>query len=398
MLTLDTPVFTVSDLNQQVKTLLENSFMTINVTGEVSNLMRASSGHVYFTLKDHKAQIRCAFFKAYQQIGSASLEEGASIMVTGKLSLFEAKGDYQLIVYQVEVEGDGLLYKEFAKLKAKLASQGLFASAHKKPLPLFPHTIGIISSPKGAALRDILITLYNRFHLANVIIYPSEVQGQQAALQLKKALLLALEENIAEIIILARGGGSIEDLWAFNDEALAYTIFNAQIPIVTGIGHETDFTLADFVADVRAATPTAAALAATPDKRHLKEKLARQEQELSYSLNLCLYKALEKLASLKTRLKKIAPDFAAKNQLIDYLEYQLTAQIKHLLLTKNQALALKAQALNTLSPLDTLKRGYAIVLQDAKVILTSKAANSNKPIEVRLAEGALTCNIISKHG
>src|SRR3990167_9076462 len=206
MLTLNLPVYSVSDLNEQVKSLLENKFMTINVTGEISNLMRASSGHCYFTLKDNKAQIRCAFFKSYQRTSSLSLQEGSAIIATGKLSLFEAKGDYQLIVYNAEDKGAGLLYQQFETLKNKLFAEGIFDSIHKKPLPAFPNTIGIITSPHGAALRDILITLYKRFPLANVIIYPSEVQGQQAALQLKKALLLALEENIAEIIILARGG------------------------------------------------------------------------------------------------------------------------------------------------------------------------------------------------
>lgn len=431
--------FSVSELNQQIKDLLENTFMTINVTGEISNLVKASSGHVYFTLKDQKAQIRCAFFKTYQRSISPALKEGSSIIITGKLSLFEAKGDYQLIVYQISSKGAGILSQELEALKNKLTIEGLFEQKHKKPLPLFPHTIGIISSPQGAALRDILITLYHRFPLANIIIYPSEVQGQNAASQLIKAFNHALHENKAEVIILARGGGSIEDLWPFNDETLIRTMFHAKIPIITGVGHETDFTLADFVADLRAATPTAAAVAATPDKHYLKETLKQQEQDLVNLLMTTINNAQENFILYQNRLERATPQINAKIQLIDYyeqklkqflltlihhqkdllyplshrlisidlkqklykseqksqaLQQQLLATIKNIILIKNQLLELQTQSLHTLSPLTTLNRGYAIVSQDKKIILDISAVNPHNPIAIRLAKGLLTCKVL----
>lgn len=413
--------------------------MTINVTGEVSNLVKASSGHTYFTLKDHKAQIRCAFFKTYQRSNSLQLQEGASIIVTGKLSLFEAKGDYQLIVYNIESKGTGLLYREFEALKNKLTQEGLFEQKYKKPLPNFPHTIGIISSQQGAAIRDILITLYHRFPLANVIIYPSEVQGQNAAYQLINALNNALNDNKAEVIILARGGGSIEDLWPFNNEALIRVMFNAKIPIITGIGHETDFTLADFVADFRAATPTAAAAAATPDKHYLKETLKQQEQYLANLLMAIIDNAQENFILCQKRLVRSTPQINNKIQLVDYYEQKLKQQVlnllnkqkdalyplshrligvdlklvlhkleqksqefqhqlifnmKNILLIKNQLLELQTQSLHTLSPLNTLNRGYAIVSQGNNIILDKNAINPQQPIAIRLAKGQLTCKLV----
>jgi exodeoxyribonuclease VII large subunit len=430
---------TVSELNQSVKSLLENTYGMIAVTGEISNLSKPSSGHYYFTLKDTHAQVRCAFFKTYQRQLSCTLQEGMQVIATGKLSLFEPRGDYQLIVQHVEEAGIGALYRQFEALKKKLSQEGLFDTLHKRTLPRFPHTIALVTSPKGAALRDILITLYRRYPVANILVYPCEVQGQTAAAQLTCAIQTVCQENHAEVIILSRGGGSIEDLWAFNNEALARAIFHAHIPIVTGIGHETDFTIADFVADYRAATPTAAAAAISPDQKDLHQQLLQHETRLVYYLIQQVNSYKKQLAYLENQLKSYAPRLSQQSQTLDFLEQQLEqalnwlihkkkaqleplynlvlsnnlyprldrlsfqqeklqgqliSYMEHELSDKRQALSLYAQTLDTLSPLDTLNRGYAIATQSGKILMDSGTVLPDQVIEIRLAKGKLHCKRI----
>lgn len=430
---------TVSELNQSVKSLLENTYGMIAVTGEISNLSKPSSGHCYFTLKDAQAQVRCAFFKTYQRQLTQPLQEGMQVIATGKLSLFEPRGDYQLIVQHVEEAGIGNLYKQFEALKKKLLQEGLFDTQHKRNLPRFPHTIALITSPKGAALRDILITLYRRFPVANIIVYPCEVQGQTAAAQLTAAIQTACQENHAEVIILSRGGGSIEDLWAFNNEGLARAIFQAHIPIVTGVGHETDFTIADLVADYRAATPTAAAAAICPDQKDLHQQLLQHETRLIYHLVQKIDAHKKQIIYLETQLKSYAPRLAHQNQTLDFLEQrleqalnwlihkkkgqldplynlilshnphpklqrltfqqnllegQLTSYMEQKLTQMKQTLALQTQTLSTLSPLETLYRGYALATQSGKILMDSELVLADEPIQLRLAKGTLLCKTV----
>lgn len=432
-------ILTVSQLNRQVKSYLENELGTVHVEGEISNLSKPASGHFYFTLKDSGAQVRCVFFKN-RHFGSiaSKLADGQHIVATGKLSLYEARGDYQLIVEQVTEAGLGALYQRFEELKNKLAAEGLFNPGNKKPLPMMPNTIGVITSTTGAAIRDILSTLARRFPLAQVIIYPSEVQGAGAAQQLISALQRANIDNRCEVLILARGGGSIEDLWPFNDEQLARQIAFSTIPIVSGVGHETDFTIADFVADYRAETPTAAATAVTPDCMELFKLLNQAIFRLHEAMQRLLQKNQIKLHHLMDKISSPQKAIASYWQTIDYLERQLISFIKQIIKQKTHQLHLYTHQLNAenpntqikqtqillqqktaelvlhmqnkmnqlkyqlktqlstlhaVSPLATLDRGYAIATQHDKVLFSSEQVHIGDSIEVRLAQGKLICEV-----
>lgn len=434
------PTLTVSQLNKQVKYFLENELGLIHVEGELSNLSKPSSGHLYFTLKDSMAQIRCVFFKN-RHVGpsTAKLTDGQQILAIGKLSLYEARGDYQLIVEQITLAGSGALFQRFEALKIKLAAEGLFHAERKKPLPNMPQTIGIISSPSGAALQDILSTLGRRFPLAKIYIYPSEVQGNNAPAQLIKALRRAETDKRCDVLILARGGGSIEDLWAFNDELLARQIAACTIPIVSGVGHETDFTIADFVADLRAETPTAAATAVTPNCVDLFYLVNDAEQRLITVINKLIQTSQIKLLHLMDKIASPQKTVATYWQSLDYLERQLLSSWARILqqkthqvqlcsaqlhrhnpktqITKTQTqlnhlisqlshhiqnkiknlthqLHFNCSTLHAVSPLATLDRGYAIATLDNKVLFTSEQVQIGDEINVRLSKGELNCKII----
>lgn len=382
-------IFTVSELNQAVKTLLESTLGVVTVAGEISNVSTPVSGHTYFTLKDPRAQIRCAHFKQHRS-SQFSLQNGMQILATGTLSLYEARGDYQLIVHTIVDSGIGILTQQFEALKKKLSQAGLFETAHKKPIPPFPQTIGLITSPGTAALRDLLITLHKRYPLAHVKLYPSEVQGKTAPLQLCQALQAACLENHAEVLIIARGGGSLEDLWAFNDEALAYAIFQATLPIITGIGHETDFTLADFVADHRAATPTAAAIAATPDQYALLQHLNRTRQQLTMQLALRLKRAEAQSQKVTHRFQRYTSTFSDLIQHIKTLEQTLIYRLQQRIYTTQQTLDLANRTLTALHPMQTLKRGFAIATQAGLVLTDTAQLNPHLPLQLTLAQGVIT--------
>lgn len=432
-------ILTVSQLNRQVKGYLENEIGMIHVEGELSNLSKPSSGHFYFTLKDSNAQIRCVFFKNRHITAlAAKLTDGQHVVASGKLSLYEARGDYQLIVEQLTEAGLGELYRRFEELKNKLAAEGLFNSIRKKPLPSIPKIIGVITSTNGAALRDILSTLARRFPLAKVFIYPSEVQGMTAPQQLVKALQRANKDKHCDVLILARGGGSIEDLWAFNDEQLARQIAASIIPIVSGVGHETDFTIADFVADYRAETPTAAAAAVTPDCMELFNLLHHSSSRLHMAINRLTQSAQLKLKHLLEKVSSPEKTIASYWQTLDYLERQLqfnvmkiinhkrhdlhlcSAQLQsknpkmqinqtkiHLsrllsLLTQQicfkinnlkHQLTTNLSTLHAVSPLATLDRGYAIATKNHKVLFSTKQVDIGDTIEVRLGKGSFACDV-----
>ncbi|MFT4060104.1 MAG: exodeoxyribonuclease VII large subunit [Legionella sp.] len=432
-------ILTVTQLNRQVKSYLENELGMVHVEGEISNLSKPGSGHFYFTLKDSGAQIRCVFFKN-RHFGTIAtkLNDGLHIVASGKLSLYEARGDYQLIVEQVTEAGLGALYQQFEELKNKLAAEGLFNRINKKPLPVIPQKIGIITSPTGAAIRDMLSTLARRFPLARVLIYPSEVQGAGAAQQLINALQRANYEKRCDVLILARGGGSIEDLWAFNDEQLARHIVQSSIPIVSGVGHETDFTIADFVADYRAETPTAAAAAVTPDCLELFKLLNQLQLRLLEAMQRQVQKYQIKLHHLMDKISSPQKAIASYWQTTDYLERQLISNMMQLLKHKKHQLHLSTHQLNAqnpsmhikqtqlhlhqimnqlvqqmqhklhdlkyqlrtqlstlhaVSPLATLDRGYAIATQNGKVLFSNKQVAVGEQIEVRLAQGKLACEV-----
>lgn len=433
-------ILTVSQLNRHVRTYLEYEMGEVSVAGEISNLSKPASGHFYFTLKDAAAQVRCVYFRN-RHAGAAGhgAQNGQQVVARGKLSLYEARGDYQLIVEQLDEAGQGDLYRQFELLKVKLTALGMFDAARKKSLPRIPDCIGVITSASGAALHDILTTLERRFPLIPVIVYPSDVQGKQAAPQLINALQRANHEARCDVLILARGGGSIEDLWAFNDEALAHAIAASLIPVVSGVGHETDFTIADFVADLRAATPTAAAEAVVPDWLDLMARLQSIQGLLTAAISRFIK---HKHLLLNHEVQKIASPGRLINahwQTLDYIEDNLHRMQGQLLLQKRQRLhvariRLEARhpgvllmhartrvqglelhliqrmdvklsqirqhvrqqlvTLHAVSPLATLDRGYAIATIHQKILMDSQQVRAGDVIDVRLARGNLTCEVM----
>ncbi len=432
-------VLSVSQLNRQVRSWLEHELGEVCVEGEVSNLSKPASGHFYFTLKDASAQLRCVYFRNHHTNDTRLImQNGQQIIARGRLSLYEARGDYQLIVEEVSEAGQGDLFRQFELLKTKLAALGLFEPQRKKPLPQFPIIIGVITSKQAAALHDILTTLARRYPLAEVIVYPSDVQGKQAAPQLINAIAQANHDRRCDVLILARGGGSIEDLWAFNDEHLAHAIAASQIPIVSGIGHETDFTIADFVADFRAATPTAAAEAITPNAvdllaylqamqarlitattRFVQHKqlllsheiqkitspsqlIATHWQTLDYLSSHLQRALLQSLAQKRHRLHLTLARLTAKNPGImlqqarihlQGLESQLLQQTVMKLTACKQQFATQLATLHAVSPLATLDRGYAIVTHRHKVLYDNKQVKAGDIITIRLAKGMLDATV-----
>ena len=317
------PVIPVSALNRAVRMAIERGVASCWVAGEISNLTRAPSGHWYFTLKDAAASVRCAMFRGRNQFVDFVPANGQQIEVRAQATLYEPRGEFQLAVEAMRRAGMGNLFEAFLRLKAKLEGEGLFDPAKKRALPIYPRSIGIITSPRAAALRDVVTTLQRRWPAARVILYPSPVQGEGAAAQLLAALQTAIRRAECEVLLLVRGGGSIEDLWSFNDEALARAIATSPIPVVSGVGHETDFTIADFVADLRAATPTAAAELATPDGPALSEQLRADTRRLQRAQNRHLEQLAQRLDRISRRLQHPARRLEAQNNNLQHLAQRL---------------------------------------------------------------------------
>ena len=319
-------VYTISQLNAAARVLLERGLAVVWVEGELSNLSQPASGHWYFTLKDRAAQIRCAMFRQRNIAVGFAPRAGQQLLARGRVGIYEARGDYQLNVEHLEEAGVGALRREFEKLKTKLATEGLFALEHKRPLPAFPQRIGVITSPTAAALRDILHVLARRFAPASVLIYPTPVQGAAAAPGIIAALELASTRGECDVLILARGGGSLEDLWAFNDERVARAIRACALPVVTGIGHEIDFTIADFAADARAPTPSAAAESVVPDRQTWVAALGRSAQRLVAAMRRELRGGVSRLDTALQRLSLAHPGvrLAQQQQRLDDLEQRIT--------------------------------------------------------------------------
>ena len=409
---------TVSQLNQRIRLWLEHDIGPVSVEGEISNLSKPASGHFYFTLKDSGAQIRCVYFRNRLLSNPKMIpEHGQHIIAHGTLSLYEARGDYQLIINTLEEIGSGDLYHQFEQLKEKLSKEGLFDSNQKKTLPKLPHTIGIISSPTAAALKDILTTLERRFPLCSIVIYPSDVQGKDAPHQLIAAIQRATHDNRCDVLLLARGGGSLEDLWAFNDENLARAIYKSTLPIVSGIGHETDITIADFVADLRAATPTAAAEAVSPDQTQLyqhctqlierinhniKRRLQSSSQTLDYQtqhLNRAIKQlVMQKKHQINTTQQMIESQHPTNRILIAREKLNsLSDNLIHIIQKQHfkaqEKLKTTCATLHAISPLATLDRGYSIAMYHSHVLMDSNAVKIGDSIELKLSKGQLTCII-----
>ena len=439
-------VISVSELNKKAKSLLDKGIPKLWIEGEISNLAKPASGHMYFSLKDEMSQIRCAWFKQRQLQNTLNIVNGSKMLALGKIGLYEPRGEYQFIVEKMEIAGEGDLKRKYEDLKRKLSAEGIFSEENKSELPNLPKRIGVITSPSGAAVQDILTVLNRRFPIIPIIIFPVAVQGEQAASQIQNALEKANFRADCDLLILARGGGSLEDLWAFNEEIVARAIFDSEIPIISAIGHETDVTISDFTADLRAPTPSGAAELAVPDQHdwiksidNISEKIntivtqqINSKSQLSDWINKRLSQSspmmtvkrqieksnnLQKMLSssilqnlsrqeknihqLKSNLNEVSPRLKIHTQLsrIKELNQKITSCSDHLLEGLNNRIKLASKTLNSVSPLRTLDRGYAIA-RDAKtknVIMSADTIEIENDIEVKLAKGEIKVTVIEKH-
>lgn len=386
---MDRHIYTVSSLTHEIKTLLETSFPRLWVEGEISNYKAHSSGHIYFTLKDENAQIRCAMwrFKAGELL--FRLEDGLKVIVEADIQVYEKNGTYQLIVQQLQPAGIGALQLAFEQLKQRLRAEGLFDETHKKPLPEFPERIGVITSPTGAAIRDIISVIHRRFPAIQIILYPVRVQGEGAAEEIVQAIKDFNEFKAVDVLIVGRGGGSLEDLWAFNEEKVARAIYDSHIPIVSAVGHEIDFSISDFVADRRAATPTAAAEMVVPDQKELMGMLAHYYEKITQTIQQLITNYRNELFSLKRSYAFRRPEdlIFQKTQRLDEIFRHITMVTNHLLALHQQNLFYLQQQLRHLNPLEILQRGYSICYKDGYVIKNVKQLNILDVVQVKLAKG-----------
>lgn len=363
-------IYSVGEITRHIKFLIEESFPSLVVRGEVSNLTRHSSGHIYFTLKDELAQIKCVIWRSQAQQMTFSLNDGMKFLVRGKLSLYEKGGYYQITVSDIQPEGIGELQLAFERLKKKLFTEGLFNEAHKKSIPIFPETVGIISSPTGAAIRDIVSVIRRRMPSVQLVLAPVKVQGDGAVEDIVRAISDFDNYGHADVLIIGRGGGSLEDLWAFNEEKVARAIFDCSIPTISAVGHEIDFTIADFVADVRAATPSAAAEIAVPDKSEVVQQLANLRYTLIQNLENTIGSYRDRLKHYEERYAFRRPENIIEQyrQQADDLERRIAQQVLHQIKISRQSLGHMEKQLVTLNPKNTLKRGYTITHQHDKIV------------------------------
>ena len=438
-------VYSVSQLNQEVKQLLQKNFPLIWIEGELSNLAQPASGHMYFSLKDEQAQVRCAMFRNANRQLSFQPEDGMHVLIRAHVGLYEPRGEYQLTVEHMEEAGVGILQRRYEELKRKLSKEGIFNEAHKQPLPEFPKTLSIVTSATGAALRDILSVLRRRYPILAIRIYAVPVQGEESAHAIVSAIKTINQRKDCDVIILARGGGSIEDLWSFNEEVVARAIYASNLPVVTGIGHEVDFTIADFVADLRAATPSAAAELIVPHQEELIEKFEQFKNSLLYWIQdylSTLYQSIDwiiqrlgflhpkqaiqrnkqQLVELRRRaqstiLLKLSNQHNQLNKLLIRLENQspkarvneakiqlfnMNRNLRRLLFMQleqhNHQLKALTRTLEAVSPQGTLNRGYSIVTRasNSQIIRYADQVTDHEKILIQLAKGRLSAHIDKK--
>jgi len=440
-------IYSISRLNREARAVLEGGFPLLWVEGELSNLAQPASGHIYFSLKDPAAQVRCAMFRSRRLLLRFKPVNHQQVLVRARVSLYEGRGEFQLVVEHMEPAGEGALRLELERLKQKLATEGLFDAARKQALPAIPRQVGLITSPTGAAVRDLLTVLGRRFPALPVLIYPAQVQGQDAAAELVVALERANRRAECDVLILARGGGSLEDLQAFNDETLARAIHRSAIPVVTGIGHEIDFSLADLVADQRGATPSAAAELVSPSAQHLAQRLRTSEQRLQGAAMHALVTRRQRLAAVARHLRLLHPlgrlqhrqqqldelqrraatalekrvtaargrldplllrlrsasprdGLAHRQRLLDTLEHRLNTAAERKLAAGGERLARAVQGLEACSPLATLTRGFAILrrIPTGQVVTDAGRLAPGDRLDARLAHGRLTLRVLETAG
>jgi len=386
-------IYTVTQVTQCIKNLFEMDpvLQDLWVEGEISNCFTSAAGHAYLTLKDERAQVRCVIWRSQMERLQEMPANGKAVLAHGRMSVYETQGNYQLYVDQMQPLGMGKLYLQFKALKEKLEREGLFAPERKRLLPDFPQCLGVVTSPLGAAIRDILNILRRRYPLVEIIIAPTQVQGDEAPPQIVAAIQALNARASVDAIIVARGGGSLEDLWAFNDERVARAIFASRVPIVTGVGHETDFTIADFVADVRAPTPSAAAEIAVPDQETLRAQIAQQREALTQAMCRRVASSRAQVDHAQALLSRVSPRIwlERRRQELDQIEQQiLVTQARRL--ERWRGLLLSTQwCLQTLNPEATLKRGYAIVAQRETGAIVTRTAQitAGDHINIHVSDG-----------
>jgi exodeoxyribonuclease VII large subunit len=387
------PVWTVSELTQHIKELLESDskLQDVWLSGEISNLSQAASGHLYFTLKDAEAAISCVMWRSAAQLLAWWPEHGAAALARGHISIYAPRGSYQLYVDELHPAGLGDLHAHLEQLRDRLKAEGLFDAARKRPLPPWPRLIGIVTSPQAAALRDVLDVLRRRYPLAGVLLAPSMVQGEQAPPQLVAALQALDARDDVDLILLVRGGGSLEELWAFNDERVSRAIAACRHPVVSGVGHETDYTIADFVADLRAPTPSAAAELAVPDQAELRQRVGMWAGQLTATMGRRLGQMRQALEQQQRVLQRLSPQarLATHRQQVDDLTRRAASAVGHGLALRHSNLAGIEARLAALSPLATLERGYAIVRRadTGTVVRSVNQVHDGDPLAVRVQDG-----------
>ncbi len=385
----------VSELTLYLKELLEEDYLLQNVwvRGEITNYTQAASGHRYFSLKDASATLRCVLFRGSATGPVPPLHNGQSVLAHGRMSVYEQRGDYQFYVDGIELAGVGELHLLFEALKADLEAEGLFAPSRKRALPVSPSAVGVVTSTSAAALRDIVRTLRIRCPLVRVVLAPARVQGEGAALEIAAALDRLNAYGEVDVIILARGGGSLEELWAFNEEVVARAIARSRVPVVTGVGHETDFTIADFVADQRASTPTAAAMAVVPDAETWRAGLDDTRERLRRAVEARLRGERLRLSSSRSHLAKTSPErvLATARQRVDESQHRLGASVRHLLELQRERLRGSALSLQSLSPLLTIGRGFAVVRRSADGVRVQsvKDVTPGQGLTIQVSDGLL---------
>ena len=434
-------IYSISELNDEVASTLTEAFGVIWVEGEISNLMRSAAGHVYFSLKDESASVRCAMFRMQNQSLDFELRDGMQILARAKVGLYKQRGEFQLIVEYAEESGEGLLRQRFELLKQTLQKEGLFDELHKKPLPKMPKTIGLVTSPKGAAVQDIIKTIKRRYSIVRVIVYPTLVQGNEATKKIASAIDIANQRDECDVIIIARGGGSLEDLWCFNEELVARSIFHSKIPIISGIGHETDFTITDLVADLRAATPTAAAEIALPTTSEIIDRLNRYIFDITQLIDYKVNHFRHQLKSASLRMQASHPQSKLQfnmqkldliNEKMQKLPMMQVSDLKNIfkisfskLLASNPKINIEAERQNLkkknmalsnamivlieskrnhfsvmtaqlegASPLQSLSRGYALVTnEDGRNIKSIKKIKTGASVKTKLSDGSFISRV-----
>lgn len=401
MLPVEPKILTVSQLNFYVKSILDSDqrLNYVFLCGEISNLTdHYRSGHIYLSLKDNKSVIRAVMFAGNARNLKFKPMEGMKVICRGRVTLYEATGQYQYYIEDMQPDGIGALYQAYEQLKEKLQSKGLFDESHKKPIPYCPKTIGVITSPTGAAVQDIKNILTRRFPSVNIVLCPVLVQGDNAVPQLVDAVNKLNEYDLCDTIIIGRGGGSIEDLWAFNDENLAYAIYNSHIPVISAVGHETDFTICDFVSDLRAPTPSAGAELAVPDRNEILQNLDAQRQYLSSLMDKKLIENNNIVSEMTTKLLSLSPDdkIAKLYNDLDFLSQKYENNSNRIFQNTANKIELLATKLESLNPVSILKRGYSVVTNNDKTVTSVKDVKNGDTLAINVTDGKIISKVIGE--